>query len=280
MNFNLNSKSEIFIPDNSSIEVALSRATHVAIATHSDDIEIMANHGIIECFDQADKHFIGILLSDSAGSPCNSSLSHDETIKLRANEQKSAAELGKYSAVIFLNYTSSDIKKLIPSIEKDLKTILHSINAKYYYLHSPFDTHETHIAASMISLNALRSVPSCVEKVYGCEVWGSLDWLPNKYKCLLDVSKNTALSESLLNVFKSQISGKRYDLATIGRRIANATFSESHHIDKFEQACISMDLTPAVCNPELEINNYLEEILRYFSDILLKRVSFKSSVSD
>jgi len=34
--------AEIFVPDGSSIDQALRRTTHVAIAAHPDDIEIMA----------------------------------------------------------------------------------------------------------------------------------------------------------------------------------------------------------------------------------------------
>ncbi|MFP4541109.1 MAG: hypothetical protein ACLFR7_05730, partial [Opitutales bacterium] len=70
------------------------------------------------------------------------------------------------------------------------------------------------------------------ERVLGCEVWRGLDWMPDDEKVPLDVSGNLELAQQLNGVFDSQIvGGKRYDLATIGRRRANATFLESHHAD-------------------------------------------------
>ena len=40
------SGAEIFIPDGVSVEEALIRTTHMAIAAHQDDIEIMAMDGV------------------------------------------------------------------------------------------------------------------------------------------------------------------------------------------------------------------------------------------
>jgi hypothetical protein len=57
--------------------------------------------------------------------------------------------------------------------------------------------------------------------VLGCEVWRDLDWLLDSDKVALDSSAKPELAAALLKVFDSQISGgKRYDLATLGRRAA------------------------------------------------------------
>ena len=49
----------------------------------------------------------------------------------------------------------------------------------------------------------------------------------------MDVSGRDNLAAAMNGVFDSQIAGgKRYDLATIGRRAANATFFESHATDQ------------------------------------------------
>jgi hypothetical protein len=43
--------ADIFVPDASlTPESALGRTTHLCVAAHQDDIEIMAYHGIAECF--------------------------------------------------------------------------------------------------------------------------------------------------------------------------------------------------------------------------------------
>ena len=53
--------------------------------------------------------------------------------------------------------------------------------------------------------------------------------------------------QALLAVFDSQISGgKRYDLAAIGRRVANATFFASHDVDEMDSAAIGLDITDLV----------------------------------
>ena len=62
----------------------------------------------------------------------------------------------------------------------------------------------------------------------------------------MDVSGHDHLAAAMNGVFDSQIAGgKRYDLATLGRRAANATFFESHATDTATQLIFGMDLTPA-----------------------------------
>jgi len=96
------------------------------------------------------------------------------------------------------------------------------------------------------------------KKVIGCEVWRNLDWLNDAEKVLMDVSGRDNLAAALNGVFDSQIAGgKRYDLATIGRRAANATFFESHATDAANQLIFGMDLTPLVADESLDIMGYV-----------------------
>jgi hypothetical protein len=41
--------ADVFVPDGIPVATALARTTHLCIAAHQDDIEIMAYHGIAEC---------------------------------------------------------------------------------------------------------------------------------------------------------------------------------------------------------------------------------------
>ena len=61
--------AEIFIPDGLPVELALSRTTHMAISAHQDDIEIMAAGPILDCFQQKDLWFTGMVVTDGRGSP-------------------------------------------------------------------------------------------------------------------------------------------------------------------------------------------------------------------
>ena len=45
-----NAGADFFVPDGADADAALARTTHLCISAHQDDIEIMAYHGVAECF--------------------------------------------------------------------------------------------------------------------------------------------------------------------------------------------------------------------------------------
>ena len=47
-----NENATVFFPDGNE---ELGRTTHLAISAHHDDIELMAMHGVLECFGKKDK---------------------------------------------------------------------------------------------------------------------------------------------------------------------------------------------------------------------------------
>jgi hypothetical protein len=112
--------------------------------------------------------------------------------------------------------------------------------------------------------------------VYGCEVWRDLDWLVDADKVALDVSGHEALQAALLGVFDSQIAGgKRYDLASMGRRKANATYYASHSVDTSTGISWAMDLTPLITQADKDIAAFVNEaVQRLAQDVAdrLKRV--------
>jgi len=58
--------SDLYIPDNSSN--ALARTTHLGVGAHQDDLEFMAMHGILECYDKDELWFGGVTCTNGAGS--------------------------------------------------------------------------------------------------------------------------------------------------------------------------------------------------------------------
>jgi hypothetical protein len=77
-------------------------------------------------------------------------------------------------------------------------------------------------------------------------------------KVPLDVSCRETLSMGLIGVYDSQVEGgKRYDLATVGRRRANASYFQSHATDEAEQLWFAMDLTPLVRDDSLDIGRFV-----------------------
>jgi hypothetical protein len=119
--------------------------------------------------------------------------------------------------------------------------------ASFARKHNLADKHDTHVAVCLRLIEACQRLPpeERPRKVIGCEVWRDLDWLCDEDKLAMAVDGHEALQAELLAVFESQIaSGKRYDLAGLGRRRAHATFFESHALDQHSGLVFGMDLTP------------------------------------
>ena len=88
----------VFVPDGSPVNRAINRTTHMGIAAHQDDIEIMAYHGILECFGKKDNGFMGVVVTDGGGSPRDGLYVGytDEMMRaIRREEQKKAAVVGE-----------------------------------------------------------------------------------------------------------------------------------------------------------------------------------------
>jgi hypothetical protein len=144
------------------------------------------------------------------------------------------------------------------------------------YTHNPADKHDTHIGVVIAALQAMRALPTDrrPQKIWGCEVWRDLDWLADEYKVLMDVSGHENLAAALNGVFDSQIAGgKRYDLAILGRRRANATFFESHATDKATAIAFGMDLTPLVVDESRDIIEYVCGFVDEFKADVKQRLS-------
>jgi hypothetical protein len=128
---------------------------------------------------------------------------------------------------------------------------------------------------AIAALHAMRSLPrdERPRQVIGCELWRALDWLPDADKVLMDVSGHDGLAADICAVFESQIAGgKRYDLATRGRRAANATFLESHATDSATQLIYGIDLSPLVADESLDIAGYVCGFIDRFNDDVRRKL--------
>jgi len=274
-----NPGAEIFVPDGIQLEQAMSRTTHMAISAHQDDIEFMAYHGILECFGVSDKWFGGVVVTNGAGSPRDglyANYTDDEMRAIRKVEQKKAAYVGEYSFQALLDFTSSAVKD--PNsrdVVEEIKNLLLISKPDVVYTHNLADKHDTHVATAIRTIQAIRELPDDARpsKVLGCEVWRDLDWLNDDDKVALDVAGHENLSMALMGVFDSQISGgKRYDLATAGRRRAHATYFASHGTDTTTQLNFAMDLTPLIQNHSIDMLDYAQGFIQRFADEVSERV--------
>lgn len=167
-----------------------------------------------------------------------------------------------------LNYKSKDVKnKNNKNILGDIKTIIEYTKPDIVYTHSLTDRHQTHVATAIRVIEAFREIDIGIrpKKLYGCEVWGSLDWLGQEDKVVFDVSNNVNISQALVGVFNSQIcDDKRYDIATIARREANATFSKIATEKGAKFVNYAMDMTNIIGASNKEILNYLDYQIENF----------------
>jgi hypothetical protein len=110
--------------------------------------------------------------------------------------------------------------------------------------------------------------------VYGCEVWRDLDWMCDDEKIALDVSGNTKLAETLNACFDSQIAGgKNYGEAVMGRRKANATFYNSHDVDRINELWFAMDLTPLAEDDTLDLQEFVQSKIKHFETSVIDGLS-------
>lgn len=275
--------ADIFVPDASvTPEAALARTTHLCVAAHQDDIEIMAYHGIAECFGQADRWFSGVVVTNGSGSPRSGiygSYTDAQMQEVRRVEQRKAAMVGDYSIQLQLAHPSSAVKdRANAAVQGDLVALFTAAEAEVVYLHQPADKHDTHVGVLGHSIAALRKLPAekRPKRVIGCEVWRDLDWMVDTDKQVMDTGRFPNLAAALVGVFDSQITGgKRYDLATAGRRIAHATYHTSHATDQFQGITWGIDLTPLIQNPQLSMADLtLAHIERFKQDVAARLAKF------
>src|SRR5512135_1724224 len=113
MNFS-QPQADIYVPSGDPPDVALARTTHLCMAAHQDDVEIMAYDGIVECLARKDRWFSGVVVTNGAGSPRSGRFARISGAKMQAirrREQRRAARIGRYSIQIQLAHPSAAIKR-------------------------------------------------------------------------------------------------------------------------------------------------------------------------
>jgi len=272
--------ADAYVPDQQPLEAALSRTTLMGVGAHQDDLELMAYFPILQAFSREGEWFTGVTVTDGAG-PARGSFYKDyadaQMVEVRRREQRKAADIGEYSAMLQLDHPSLAVKDP-PStgVVDDLEQILLATRPREVYTHNLADKHDTHVGVLLKLIQAIRRLPRSgrPSKLIGCEVWRDLDWMTDKDKVVMNVDGHENLADALMGVFDSQIcGGKRYDVATRGRRKANATFFESHATDKAESLIFGMDLTPLVTDDSLEPQALYDRYLKNFRDEVTARVA-------
>ena len=271
--------AEIFVPDGLAPEVALRRSTILGIAAHQDDLEILSFDGILRAFGRSDQWYTGVVMTNGSGSPRANryaTYTDEQMMAVRRQEQKKAAVAGEYGAMVFLDYPSAAVKSGSDHRPvDDLDALFRVACPDVVYTHNLADKHDTHVGVALKVITALRALPPerRPKQLIGGEVWRDLDWLRDEDKIVGDLTGGSNLAAAVLGVFDSQIAGgKRYDLATLGRRRAHATYFASHATDKAEELCFCMDLTPLLNDPALTPETLVERYITRFAAEVVARI--------
>ncbi|MHB0876189.1 MAG: PIG-L deacetylase family protein [Anaerolineae bacterium] len=273
------STAEVFVPDGLAAEQALARTTFLAVSAHQDDLEIMGAEPILRCYAQPDRWFTGMVVTDGRGSPRDGlykDYTDDQMHDVRIREQKKAAYVGDYAALVLCDFPSKAVKD--PGNKQpveDLIAVLTAARPEAVYTHNLADKHDTHVGVTLRVIEAIRSLPADrrPQHLYGCEVWRDLDWMTDSDKVPMDVSGHENLQAALLGVYDSQIvGGKRYDLATMGRRKAHATYFASHGIDTTTGLNFAMDLTPLIQDIGMDAMAFAQGFIDRFAQEVSERM--------
>jgi LmbE family N-acetylglucosaminyl deacetylase len=256
---------DVHVPDGVAPVDALARTTDLGIGAHPDDLEFLMLVPIAHCRDDPQRSFAGITCTDGAGSARAgrfASLTDAQLAAVRADEQRAAAEVGAYGAIVQLGHPSAAIRSPegFAVLVAQLRSLVRATRPLNVYTHNLADKHATHVAVAAAVIQAIRSLPAEARphRLVGVEGWRDLDWLSDHEKVSFDATGLDDLAARLAACFPSQIEGgKRYDLAEQGRRRANATMREPRAVDEAEAITVAMDLTPLIRNEDLHPADYV-----------------------
>ena len=115
-------EAALYVPDGIAPDAALARTTHLGIGAHPDDLEFMAFHGIIACYQSGNEWFGGVTCTDGAGSARTgryADYTDDEMRAVRKKEQDRAAQIGRYGVMIQLGHPSGTVQDPANSTLRD-----------------------------------------------------------------------------------------------------------------------------------------------------------------
>jgi LmbE family N-acetylglucosaminyl deacetylase len=264
--------ADVFVPDGAPAADALARVTHLGIAAHADDLEIMAYHGIRTGRTEPGARFGAVVCTDGAGAPRggpHAGVSDEEMRTLRRDEQREAARRGGYAVAVQLDHPSASVRDgAAPEVVRDLSAVLAATRPRVVYTHNPMDAHVTHLGVCAAAIDAIRALPAAArpDRVFGCEGWRGLDWLSGADKTWLDLGGDDAAWSHLIGAFASQIEGGRpYHEGALGRARANGVFREAGEAGGRERLWLAIDLTPLVRDGAEDLADFVRARLDRFA---------------
>jgi len=256
--------AELYIPDGAPEAEALSRVSHLIVSSHQDDVEFMGFPLIKDAYERNEPSLAAVVMTNGAGSPRSgrfATCSDEDMQDIRRREQRRAADVGHYAALVQLLFPSQALRD--PQNQapvRELAQVLRAMRPQVVMTHNLADKHDSHVATALAVVRAIRLLPQeeRPRQLLGGEIWRSLDWVSDREKLRLNAGGRDDLATALLDVYQSQIAGgKRYDLATLGRRRANATYGDPYAVDDAEAVSYAIDMTPLIQDDTLSPESFI-----------------------
>ena len=256
--------AELYIPDGAPEAEAMSRVSHLIVCSHQDDVEFMGFPLIKDAYGRDVPRLAAVVMTNGAGSPRSGiyATCTDEAMQdIRHREQRRAADIGHYAALIQLHFPSASLRDPQNHAPADeLAHVLRAMRPQVVMTHNFADKHDSHVATALTVVRAIRLLPREERplQLLGGEIWRGLDWVSDREKLRLNAGDRDDLATTLLNVYHSQIAGgKRYDLATLGRQRANATYGDPYAVDDAEAVSYAIDMTPLIQDDTLSPESFM-----------------------
>ena len=232
----------------------------LAVVAHSDDAEILAVEGIIRSWTNNEKFGV-LVVNDGVGrprAPAYEPYTDSDMADLRIREQFAAARAGDYALALALGHPSSSTKGQRSTIVTDeIMEVIERTKPRVVYTHNPWDEHPSHIAVMQHYLWAQRKASHQPERLFGGEVWGPIDRIPEPYLVRWDCSGHEERLEELLTYFASQNAIKAYNRAVMSRRQALAKLNDPHVTLQATAIHLGVDLT-SVLNGEITLRKLID----------------------
>ena len=234
----------------------------VCICAHPDDCELMAIDGIQRGYRASKYTFACVVTTDGADAErCGryTKMNDQKMINLLMNEEKKAANIGRYKNVYFMNYSSEEVRdQENEDIINEYVEIIKELKPRVVYTHSLLDRHPTHVAVAVKVINALRTMKKGDQPkvLYGCESERNLEWVAPEKIVTFNVSKNLRLQRQLISVHKSQNLARDYVNAAIGRRYVNAVFNKVETKKNAKLTAKAINMTTLLRRKEYPIKRF------------------------
>ena len=276
----------------------LTDTTDLSCTAHQDDAEIENGIQILQAQRDPKKNFLNIIATDGASSKSRLNRADadaegskgkpfelQELPERRWREQRDASSASKTPS-IQLGYPSNAVNGLMGDGKKaEVVHILSGLfdsmpNLKDVFLHNPLDKHDTHLGVLACSVAAFRSMDSkdLPDNIVGMEGWGGLAGMPHGelVKFVTENKQDLEEIKGWISLYTSQLDLqlRAYDKVTIALYEAHAGFvTDPHSLGVIEGMAIGVKLTDYIKNPDMQLEDMAEDLIRIMRDHKLTKAS-------